>query len=51
MLEALCLSGDDNGGVPIRAAALPGSNSGSKGRERQPSLEAASGRRGCGGSE
>ncbi|XP_058901683.1 serine/arginine repetitive matrix protein 3-like [Kogia breviceps] len=52
-LEALgiCLSGDGSGGVPIRAAATPGSNSGSDGREQEPGLEAASGRQGSGGKE
>ena len=32
--------------MPIRAAATPGSNSGSDGREQEPGLEAASGRQG-----
>lgn len=47
----MCLSGDGSGGVPIRAAAIPGSDSGSTGKVQEPGLEAASGRRGSGGSE
>ncbi|XP_078215728.1 uncharacterized protein LOC144580765 [Callithrix jacchus] len=39
--SGICLSGDDCGGVPIRAAAIPGSFGGSNRGEQEPGLAAA----------